>query len=327
MPLVADVGLRDAEDVIYLPGPRQLVIADLTGEIIVVSATGIQDYAVLERVPTGTERPSDIAILPDGSRGFAMTDSGRLLSIDIRARTAKVMAGLPSDAFLSSIALSRSGTMIYAGAAMGSNASGFRSAILALDPRTGATVQESPLEFTSPDSTIKVAAGHRSLSVATGLGVDIDGQSTGLFDIALDEQGRLGQRSRLMPVTVFGSDVSRSAEGSRVAAGTTNATVVGAIVDNIPYSPNLRVQGRLTGTKLTLTGTTTGIPPGTRVTVHVKDLTKPKQRFVTQKAKAVVDAGGTYRWTGTVKPAKVQVFVTTATPTASPMITISRARR
>ncbi len=329
-PVVADVGLREAEDVVYLPGPRRLVIADLAGEIIVVSATGRQDYAVLERVPTGAERPSDIAMLPRGDRGFAMTDAGRLLSIDIGARTAKVMAGVAPDVFLSSISLSRSGTLLYAGAAIGSLESGFRSAVLSLDPRTGATVQASPLEFTLPGSTtIKIAAGHRSLSVATGLGIQLDGESTGLFDVALDDQGRMGERSRIMPVgvTVLGSDVSRSLDGMRLAAGTTNSTVVGALVEDAPYPPTLRVVGKLVGTKLTLTGTTTGIPPGTRVTVHIKDLTKAKQRLVTQEAKAVVDAGGTYRWTGTVKPAKVQVFVTTATPTASPMITISRARR
>jgi outer membrane protein assembly factor BamB len=327
-PAVADIGLREAEDVVYLPGPRQLFIADLAGEVIAVSATGRQDYAVLERVPTGAERPSDIAMLPDGSRGFAMTDAGRLLSIDIRARIAKVMAGLVPGVFLSSVTLSRDGTLLYAGANIGTLESGFRSAILALDPRTGATVQESPLELTSPGSTtIKVAAGHRSLSVATGLGLDIDGQSTGLFDIALDEQGRLGARTRIMPVIVFGSDVSRSAAGRRIAAGTTNAAVVGAIVDDAPYPPTLGVAGRLAGTKLSLTGTTTGIPPGTRVTVRIKDLTKPKQPFVTQKAKAVVDARGAYRWTGTVKAAKVQVFVRTSTPAASPMITVSRARR
>jgi hypothetical protein len=138
----------------------------------------------------------------------------------------------------------------------------------------------------------------------------------------------LGERSRILPVgvTVLGSDVSRSLDGMRVAAGTTNSTVVGARVEDTPPSPTLVVRGTLKGTRLTLTGTTTGMSPGTRVTVHIKDLTKPRQSFVQQKTKAVVDARGTYRWTGTVRPSKVQVFTTTATPAASPMITISRVR-
>lgn len=327
---VADVGLREAADIVYLSGPRQLVIADFAGEVVVVSATSNTDYAVLERVPTGVDRPSDLAVLPDGTRGYAMTDAGRLLSINITMGTARHLPGLASDTFLSSIALSRSGTLLYAGAAIGSNESGFRSAVVALDPLTGATVQEQPLEFGDPNpTTIKVAAGYRSLSVATGLEIQLDGESTGLFDIALDEQGRLGARSRIMPagVTVFGSDVSRSLNGTMLAAGTTNGTVVGARLEDVPPSPTLVVRGKLTGTKLTLTGTTTGMQPGTIVTVKIRDASKPKARFVVQAKKAVVDARGSYRWTGTVRPSKVQVFTTTSTPAASPLVTISRVKR
>jgi hypothetical protein len=128
-------------------------------------------------------------------------------------------------------------------------------------------------------------------------------------------------------VTVLGSDVSRSLNGTMLAAGTTNSTVVGARVADVPPSPTLVVRGTLKGTKLTLTGTTTGMSPGTRVTVHIKDLTKPRQSFVEQKTKAVVDARGNYRWTGTVRPSKVQVVTRTSTPAVSPPVTISRAKR
>jgi hypothetical protein len=325
---LADVGLREGEDIVYLPGPRQLVIADLAGEIVVVSATSSSDYAVLARVPTGAVRPSDLAVLPDGRRAYAATDAGRLLSINIGTGTARLLPGVARETFLSSIALSRSGTLLYAGAAIESNESGFRSAILALDPLTGATVQEQPLEFTPPNSTpIEVAAGFRSLSVATGLGIQLDGESTGLFDIALDDQGRLGERSRIVPVGVtrLGSDVSRSADGRMIAAGTTNGTVVGARVNDVPYPPTLRVQGNLRGTKLMLSGTTTGMQPGTVVTVEIRDASKPKSRFVGQARKAVVDARGTYRWTGTVKMSSVQVVTRTGTPAVSTPVTIRRA--
>lgn len=327
--LLADVGLREAEDVVYLPGPRRLVIADLAGEIVVVSATSNADYGVLERLSTGAERPSEVAMLPSGERGFAVTDAGRLLAIDVKALTSRVMSGLAPDAYLSSIALSRSSTLLYAGAAIGSNATGFRSAILALDPVMGATQQELLLEFTSPGpTTIKVAAGHQSLSVATGLGIELDGESTGLFDVALDDRGRMGERIRIMPVSVMrlGSDVSRSANGMMIAAGTTNDTVVGARVEDAPYPPTLRVDGKLKGTKLTLTGTTTGMQPGTIVTVEIRDASKPKSVFIAQAKKAVVDARGAYRWSGTVKTSRVQVVTRTETPAVTPPVTISRAR-
>jgi hypothetical protein len=325
---VADVGLREAEDIVYLPGLRQLVIADLAGEVVVVSATSNSDYAVLSRVPTGAERPSDLAVLPDGTRGYAATAAGLLLSINIATGTARLLPELARETFLSSIALSRSGTLLYAGADIGSNDSGFRSAILVLDPVNGSTLQEQALEFDYPSpTTIKLAAGFRSLSVATGLAIQLDGESTGLFDIALDDQGRLGERTRIMPSGVLrlGSDVSRSADGRMIAAGTTNDTVVGARIDDRPYPPTLRVQGNLRGTKLMLSGTTTGMQPGTIVTVEIRDASKPKSRFVLQARRAVVDARGTYRWTGTVKMSSVQVVTRTATPAVSTPVTIRRA--
>lgn len=327
--LLADVGLRKAEDMVYLADSRRLVIADLAGEVVVVSATSEADYAVLERVATGAQRPSELAVLPDGTRGYAVTDAGALLAIDFAKGTSRVMTGRGATTSLSSLSLARSGTLLYAGAAIGSNATGFRSALVALDPVTGATVQEAPLDFAVPGSTtIKVAAGHRSLSVATGLALDLDGEATGLFDVALDDRGRMGTRNRIMPAGVYaiGSDVSRSADGTRIGAGTVNATVIGARTEDPAYPPTLSVQGKVKGTRLTLTGTTTGMQPGTVITVHVRDLTKPRQRFVTQAVTAVVDARGAYRWSGTVKPAKVQVFTSTQSPAASPTITVSRAR-
>lgn len=327
---VAEVGIREPEDIVFLPDVRQLVIADRAGAIVVVSATSSDDYAVLERVDTAPARPSDIAMHPSGDRGIAMTDEGRLIAIDLAAGTSRVMSGLAPDTFLSSIAFSRDGTLLYAGADIGSNESGYRSAILVLDPLTGATVQEQSLEFDDPSPTpIRVAAGYRSLSVATGLAIQLDGESTGLFDVALDDQGRMGERSRIMPVgvTATGSDVSRSADGKLLAAGTTNSTVVGARIDDVPPSPTLSVSGKLKGTTLTLTGTATFMAKGTRVTVYIKDLTKPKQAFVKQPKTATIDSLGNYRWTGTVRAARVQVYTKTSTPAASPKITIIRVNR
>jgi hypothetical protein len=88
----------------------------------------------------------------------------------------------------------------------------------------------------------------------------------------------------------------------------------------------MSVQGRLKGTKLSLTGTTTGMAPGTIVTVYVRDATKKQSTFVRQAKAAVVDARGGYRWAGTAKPVKVEVFTEMRAPVVSPRITITRAR-
>jgi hypothetical protein len=102
---------------------------------------------------------------------------------------------------------------------------------------------------------------------------------------------------------------------------------VGARVEDVPPSPTLVVRGKLTVTKLTLTGTTTGMQPGTIVTVEIRDASKTKSRFVVQAKKAVVDARGSYRWTGTVKVSSVQVVTRTNTPAVSRPVTINRVKR
>ena len=327
---LAGLDLQQADDLVYLPEVRRLVIADLVGGIVLVDTVG-DAYVEIGRVVTGAdERPSELAVMPDGKRGFVATDGGALLSFTFASGRVQRLPQQASGMFLDSIALSRTGTLLYGGAALGSIDTGFRSAIVVLDPITGATVQETALDFgpQAGGTTIKVAPGYRSLTVATGMGIDLDGQSTGLFDIALDDRGRLGAMSPAiaLPTPVTGSAVARSADAQQIAAGTVDARVVGAVSPNAPYSPSMQVQGRLKGTKLSLTGTTTGMAPGTIVTVYVRDATKSKSRFVAQAKTAVVDARGAYRWAGAAKPAKVEVFAETRAPAVSPRITITRTR-
>jgi hypothetical protein len=137
----------------------------------------------------------------------------------------------------------------------------------------------------------------------------------------------MGVPVALLPVPAIGSDVSRSSDGLSIGAGTVNASVAGVHVDDVPYPPTIRVKGRLTGTQLTLTGTTTGMQPGTVVTVEIRDARKEKSRYVVQSKTVRVDARGSYRWTGTVKSTKVQVVTRTTTPAVSPPVTIVRVKR
>ena len=118
-----------------------------------------------------------------------------------------------------------------------------------------------------------VAAGHRSLSVATGLSVDVDGQSTGTFDVALSEQGVMGELSALMPVSYLASDVGRSADGTRAAYGITNSRAAGVLLSDPPFPPGITLKGVLQKGKLSLGGATVGLQPGTPLTVHVRDAT------------------------------------------------------
>lgn len=315
---VASLDLRQGDDVVYLPGPDRLVIADFEQGIVV--ATSAPGYEVIKRIPTPDSRPTALAVLDDGSRGYAVTDSGRLLSLDLARGTFAHLRGQGLDVLLTSIALSRPGTAIYA-TAYGLTGTD-PSLLLRLDPVTGDVIQRVPLTFTTPGSTsMAVATGHRSLSIATGLPMDVDGQSTGTFDVALNEQGVMGELSTLMPVSYLASDVGRSADGMRVAFGVTNSRVAGVMLEDPPYPPSITLKGVLKKGKLSLGGATVSLQPGTQLTVHVKDATKKKAPFVVQRVKAAVDERGAFKWIAKASPKRVQVFVT-GPKSASPTITV-----
>ncbi len=316
---VASVGLSQPDDVVYLPQPDRLVIADFNRGVVVTSAA--PNYQVIKEIPTPNSRPTTLAVRGDGSRGYAVTDTGRLLTIDMERETVRELTGQGANVLISSIVLSRSGTSLYATAdeMEGSSSQAF---LLRLDPVSGGVLQRESLTFTSPGFTsMGLAAGHRSLSVATGLYVDIGGNPTGTFDVALDDRGGLGELSAVMPVSYAASGVARSADGRSIAFGITNNRVAGVVVDDPPYPPSITLNGTLTKGRLSLAGATISLPPGTPLTVHVRDATRTKAPFVVQRVTAAVDARGDFRWSGKSSLKRLQVFVT-GPECASPTIRV-----
>lgn len=309
--VTASIATVDTDDIVYLPEVKRLVVADLNGEILVVSAAGLDDYEVIERIATPEFRPTELAPLPDGRGTYVVSDSGRLAYVDFTTDSVTDLTAQGPETLLLSLSLARTGTRLYAGAVLGPSDGPRRSAVVALDPSTGRVLQVMPLEFTLPGFTgIDVAAGHRSLSVGTGLGVVVDGEETGALDVALDPQGRMGAVSSLFPYTAFSADISRSGDGTWAVVATTDATVVVAGVEDTPYPPQVTAKGSLRGLMLTLSGVTGGMRPGARVSVHIKDLTRKKSRFVRQAVEATVTATGGYRWKGKAPSSRVKVYAT-----------------
>lgn len=309
--VTASIATVDTDDIVYLPEVKRLVVADLNGEILVVSAAGLDDYEVIERIATPEFRPTELAPLPDGRGTYVVSDSGRLAYVDFTTDSVTDLTAQGPETLLLSLSLARTGTRLYAGAVLGPSDGPRRSAVVALDPSTGRVLQVMPLEFTLPGFTgIDVAAGHRSLSVGTGLGVVVDGEETGALDVALDPQGRMGAVSSLFPYTAFSADISRSGDGTWAVVATTDATVVVAGVEDTPYPPQVTAKGSLRGLMLTLSGVTGGMRPGARVSVHIKDITRKKSRFVRQAVEATVTATGGYRWKAKAPSSRVKVYVT-----------------
>jgi hypothetical protein len=97
---------------------------------------------------------------------------------------------------------------------------------------------------------------------------------------------------------------------------------VAADVEDSPYPPQVTVKSSLRGAMLTLSGATGGMRPGARVTVHIKDFTKKKSRFVRQAVGAKTTATGEYRWKGKAPSARMQVH-TSANGVKSKTITVT----
>lgn len=322
---VAGIDLIEAKAVADVPDREMLVIADFIGELVLVTTTD-RSYEVVQRIETPGFNPVVLAALSDGSGSYMGSADGRVAYVDFRTGEMKLLRDRSVAASVWSLSLSKSETRLYAGAVLDASTPKPKSAILALNPITGRVLQQVPLTFTLPATTyMNVAAGHRSLSVSTGLAVRIDGQETGTFTIALDGRGRMGGLAPMFSNTVFGSGISRSPSGRYTVVGTTSLRVIGAEQEDPAYPSSLGIKARMKASTLSLSGATTGLRPGTRITVHIAHATKQNSRFVAQKARAVVDRSGNYTWSARTKAKHVKVYVS-APDTKSATVTVRAAR-
>lgn len=309
----AGIDVRDPVKIDYLPQLRQLVVVDYEGEIVTVSVKDSNDYSVIQRVDTPDFQPIALAPLSSGSGVYLASAIGELAYVDFTRGSIRILQGRTAGTRVSSLSLSKSETRLYGGAILTSNTGEQSSAILALNPANGRTIQQVPLTFTPTGFTyIQVAAGHRNLSVSTGLFVEAGGQSTGAFNVALDRQGRMGALTPMLPgLADPGSGVARSLSGRYAAVGLTSVRVLATVQEDPAYPPSLAIKAGLKSSTLTVTGATIGLRPGTNVTVHVRDASKKKARFVAQKVRAVVDRSGNYTWSARIKTKHVKVYVST----------------
>ncbi len=311
--LFAGIDVRDPVKIDYLPEVQQLVVVDFEGEIVTVSVKDSYDYSVIQRVNTPDFQPSALAPLSDGSGAYIASAIGELAYLDFTRGSMRILQGRTAGTRVKSLALSKSETRLYGGAIVTSNTGVQSSAIVALNPANGRTIQQVPLTFTPAGFTyIQVAVGHRNLSVSTGLSVVAEGQPTGTFNVALNRQGRMGALTPMIPGSSgTGSGVSRSPSGRYAAVGSTSLRVYATVQEDPAYPPSLAIKAGIKASTLTVTGATTGLRPGTSITVHVRDASKKKASFVAQKVRAVVDRSGNYTWSARTKAKHVKVYVST----------------
>ena len=319
----ADVGLEEAVQAIYVPAKDLLVVGDYSGEVVVVSVTSPDDYQVRARIATNKTLDS-ISVSGDAKTAFTVGSPGELTRIDLTNQTFDVLKLTSPDTSIWTTALSPLGTILFAGAYESSTSA---TVLLGLNPQTGATLQRLPVPVINAwPSRVAVAAGSRQLYVGISNSVTIGSDRNGLFAVALDARGRMGELSALTQESRSIRPLSLSNSRERLAAGDVGGrggNIVRLSVADEPVAPGLTVTGRIDRTMVRVTGASEGLALGTPITVYTKVVGAKKARFVAHPRRAVVGADGVFRWSGKIPAARVSIYVMTGT-VKSPVITISR---
>ena len=307
---VASVGTLGLDEVVYLPAVDQLLIASIEGEVITVSEVSAGGYVVTGRVDTDGRGVTDLAPYPDGSVTYAITTAGDLIlvAMEFGGQVVEIRRATPERYFLS-IALNPWTTGLYA-AVIDSSGPTARTSVELTDVASGDARQSVDLDFTLDGGTnVQVGVGYRGIYVSAGLPVPTPIGESGLLVVPISERGVLGPVEPAPVSAATGSGVALSHSGGRVAFGTTNATVVAALLDDGPYAKSVRITASAQGRVLRINGTTTSLPLITPLNVYVKDLTVKKSRFVKQKKIAVVSSDGTISWQGKAPSKRMAVYV------------------
>lgn len=315
----AGISATGLDDITYLPAVDRLLVASIEGfggQIITVS--GVQDgqYEVTDRVMSNDHGFTQLAPFPDGRRTYARTDGGALLYVDIENAGQIVELRRPTTGrSVASVALSPTGTALYAVAQDFTDESDVRMSIERVNPSTGAAMQRVPLDFTIPSGTkIDIAANHRSVFVSSGISIRVGDATSGLIRLPTDGRGRLSAPESMDQTSTIGTAVDTSSRGGRVAFGaiqtqSTDYRAIGMQADGRAYPKAIAIAASAKGAQIKVTGTTVSLRPVTTLTVHVKDLTKARARFVPQATPAFVSSTGTLAWKGKAPSKRFALYI------------------
>ena len=318
---LADVGGGGPVDIAYSASTQMLVIAGAAGQIVITSVASLDDYQVVHDFPLGGTY-SALALSNDGRVGYVVTERGAINAFSVESAALKTIE-LDMDIYATAIAPSPSGRVLYvAGGDMSVSESSPPSVVLAVDATTGATIQEKKLSLAiSAFGAISLAACHRALYVGSGNPVLVGQEQTGLFEYTLDALGAMGAGPSVLTSNPMVSALSMSSDCTRGAVGSTNSELLRWTAQDPPHPVSITITGSLAKGQLTLTGSSSGLVKGTKVSVYVKVLGKKGATFVKQKSPAVVGPEGRFTWKGAVTGARVSVYVR-AQDVKSPTITV-----
>ena len=307
---VFELGMNGGEDVVYLPETDELLVSARPGSLFIIHSVASGNYIVRNEIPSDTYVPTVLAPFSDGFGTFAISDTGALLWFDLDEGGFRVEVGTSTTRAFIGLSMDPSERVLYAAVMDYSDLDNVRTRLESIDMATVGARQVVELNLTPPTGTpVDIAAGYRRLYVTTGTFAPVGGQMTGLLQVDIDARGRLGSVHPLTREATGGGGVDRSQDGSRVALSTTSPTVQGLLVNDEPY-PTIESKARIKRKLLTLRGSSIGLVQGTKVTVHIKDLTAKKPRFIAQKSKATIGSSGGFRWQAPLVSQRFSFYVT-----------------
>jgi hypothetical protein len=320
---LADVGGGGPVNIAYSASTQMLIIAGAAGQIVITDVTSLDDYQVIHDFSVGGTY-SALALSSDGREGYVVTDRGAINAFSVETAELRTI-NLDVDIYATAVSPSPSGRVLYvAGGDRSVSESSPPSVVLAVDATTGATIQARKLALTlSEFGAISLAACHRALYVGAGIPVILGQEQTGLFKYALDAFGAMGTGSSVLEGNPTVNALSVSSDCTHGVVGSTNSEVLRWTAQDPPYPASITIRGSLAKGQLTLTGSSSGLASGTKVSVYVKVLGTKGATFIKQKSPAVVGPEGRFTWRGAAKAQKISVYAK-AGAIKSPVVTLTR---
>lgn len=204
--------------------------------------------------------------------------------------------------------------------------------LVAFDARTLDVLDSVDLEVTDPQlfAQFQIAASASRVYATWALNWAFEGveYSTAVVPFM---SGTFGTPEPLTPSPLNASAVATDRAGGWLALGGDVSLQVGPGVELLATGdeivPTVEATARIAKKKLRVTGVTTSVAPGTKVTIHVRT----GKKYVAQKKTAKVRADGTFSWQQSFRGKTARLYVVVGEPGSqdsirTKAIRVSRAR-
>lgn len=325
--------MKSPDILLHLPLKKRLVVISSLGQVIVISAKNSNDY---EQLSSKFLSLSPTAAAVDESEQFLfVAEKGAIRIINLESFASEKITLQSPNIYLTEIKLSADKKYLYGAGADVTYGSENPLLFLAALKISTRTVSDQKL-ITSPtqgNPIISLAPSFRRLYVGSSTAITLDeGIPAGLFYAEILPGGKFGKLQSFYPDRVFIQSLAQSQDLKNLASSQTFSRLGRVQVSDTPYpvesepvvntttqttaakptsqvAKKISFKATLKGRSLSITGSTFGLTPGSKVSVYTRDLSKKKAKFVAQKNKVTVSTGNKISWKGSVASKKIEIFL------------------